>query len=181
MLRKRSTWSPSRCGLWGNILVIGTLLAATSCESSAAKKSSEFPREETADNQLSSWSGSNVPLSAATSEEARQGKFDEQQAQVVLVRAAKNAAQCTDIAGKDQPRGEATVTVTFAPKGRSTKANINEPFAGTPIGNCVVRAFVDIIIPPFDGAEVDRPQTVDLSGTTQKADAKDAKDAKRKR
>jgi hypothetical protein len=171
MLRKRFSGVPSYCGLRGSILAIGILIAATSCESSSSKKSADFP-DETADNQLTSWSGSSVPAASATSDEAKRGTFDEQQAQIVLARAAKNAHQCVEIVAKDQPHGDATVTVTFASKGRSTKATINEPYAGAPIGNCATRAFVDIIIPPFEGADVDKTYTVDLKPGAPKSEGK---------
>ena len=84
--------------------------------------------------------------------------------QVVLARAAKNAHTCVDVAGADQPHGDATVTVTFSGKGKSTKATIPAPFEGTQIGACATRAFENIIIPPFDGPDVDKPYAVDLKG-----------------
>jgi len=109
------------------------------------------------------WSG------APSGEDAQKGKLDEQQVQIVLARAAKNAHQCVDIAAaKDQPHGDGTVTVTFAGKGRSTKAAIDAPFDGTQIGACATRAFVDIIIPPFDGPDIDKKFQVDLKPTSKK-------------
>jgi hypothetical protein len=105
--------------------------------------------------------------------EDKRGKFDEEQVKVVLARAAKNAHTCVDVAAKDAPHGTGTVTVTFAGKGRSTKAAINAPFDGTGIGQCATRAFVDIIIPPFDGPDVDKTWEVDLKpGPGEKAKKK---------
>ena len=46
--------------------------------------------------------------------------------------------------------------------GKSTKATVGAPFDGTPIGKCVVRAFVNIIVTPFEGPDVDVHQKVPL-------------------
>lgn len=168
MLGKWSTGSLSCCGSRGSVIAVAILVAAglTSC-SGAEKKPAEGPDTEAKTTQLESWSGSSAKA-PADSDEMRRGQFDAQQAEVVLARAAKNAHQCVDIVtGKDQPHGEAKVTVTFSPKGRTTKADINEPFAGTPMGSCVTRAFVDIMFPPFEGADVQRVQSVDLNPTAK--------------
>ena len=100
----------------------------------------------------------------------KKNKFDEEQAKIVLARAATNAHTCVEVVDKRQPHGDSTVTVTFSGKGKSTNATIAAPFADTPIGNCVTRAFVNIIVPPFEGADVDRTYPVNL-----KPDAKGAK------
>lgn len=102
--------------------------------------------------------------------DAKRNKFDEEQAKIVLARAATNAHTCVNVVDKEQPHGDGTVTVTFSGKGRSTNAKIAAPFEGTPIGQCATRAFVDIIIPPFEGADVDMSYQVNL-----KPDAKNAK------
>ncbi len=149
-------------------MLTAVVAAATSCGGSNQKQADSADDQTTkADSTLSSWSAG-VPTTAADGDEARKGKFDEQQVQVVLARAAKNAHTCVDIAPKDQPRGDATVTVTFSGKGRSTAATIAPPFEGTTIGQCATRAFVDIIVPPFDGPDVQRPQQVDLKPTAAK-------------
>jgi hypothetical protein len=102
--------------------------------------------------------------------DAKKNKFDEEQAKIVLARAATNAHSCVEVVDKDQPHGEGTVTITFSGKGKSTNATIAAPFEGTPIGQCATRAFVNIIIPPFEGADVDMTYQVNL-----KPDAKGAK------
>jgi hypothetical protein len=100
----------------------------------------------------------------------KKNKFDEEQAKIVLARAATNAHSCVEVVEKDQPHGEGTVTVTFSGKGKSTNATIAAPFEGTPIGECAKRAFVNIIVPPFEGADIDMTYQVNL-----KPDAKGAK------
>jgi hypothetical protein len=106
--------------------------------------------------------------------DAKKNKFDDEQAKIVLVRAATNAHTCVNVVDKDQPHGEGTVTVTFSGKGKSTNATMAAPFEGTPIGQCATRAFVNIIIPPFEGPDVDVAQQVNL-----KPDSKDSKASKK--
>jgi hypothetical protein len=92
----------------------------------------------------------------------KRGSFDEAQAKILLARAAKNAGTCVDVVGKNQPHGDAAVTITFSGVGKSSKATVGAPFDGTPIGKCVVRAFVNIIIAPFEGPDVEIKQRVSL-------------------
>lgn len=101
--------------------------------------------------------------------EAKPRVFDAEQGRVVLARAAKNAATCVDVAGPDQPHGDAKVSVTFAGTGHSVRAAVPAPFDGTQIGQCVVRAFVGIIVPPFDGPEVTVEQPVELKAPEPEA------------
>jgi hypothetical protein len=90
--------------------------------------------------------------------------FDENQAKIVLNRAANSARTCVNVVGPNQARGDVTVTVTFSGTGKSTKATIGPPYEGKPFGNCVVRAFVNIVIKPFDGPDVEMTQKVTVHG-----------------
>jgi hypothetical protein len=96
--------------------------------------------------------------------------FDETQAKIVLNRAANSARTCAGVIGQNQGRGDVTVTVTFSgAMGKSTKATIGPPFEGKPFGNCVIRAFVNILIKPFDGPDVEMKQKVTLHGPAPSA------------
>src|SRR6266576_2063527 len=44
----------------------------------------------------------------------KKNKFDDEQAKIVLARAATSAHTCIDVVDKDQPHGEGMVTVTFS-------------------------------------------------------------------
>jgi hypothetical protein len=92
----------------------------------------------------------------------KRGSLDEGQAKIFLARAANNARTCVNVVSGNQPHGDATVMVTFSGTGKTTKATIGAPFDGTPIGKCVVRAFVNIIVSPFEGPDVELPQKVHL-------------------
>jgi hypothetical protein len=110
--------------------------------------------------------------------DAKKNKFDDEQAKIVLARAAGNAHTCVEVVDKDQPHGEGTVTVTFSGKGKSTNATIGAPFEGTPMGQCVTRAFVNMIIPPFEGADVDLTYQVNLKPDEKRAKKDSAKPKK---
>jgi len=106
------------------------------------------------------------PASLAGDVQADEKKeaFDEAQAKIVLNRAANSARTCVNVVSQNQPHGDVTVTVTFSGAGKSTKATIGPPFEGKPFGNCVVRAFVNILIKPFEGPDVEMKQKVTLRG-----------------
>jgi hypothetical protein len=53
------------------------------------------------------------------------------------------------------------VTVTFAPSGRVTSANISgPPFAGTATGGCIASTLRRATIPPFEGDRITVSKTV---------------------
>jgi hypothetical protein len=84
-------------------------------------------------------------------------EFDEKQAKMELTRATRSAESCPGVVAeqetKDHPRGEAHVTITFQEDGSAKTVTIPSPFDGTPIGDCVTRAYKAVIVPPFTGGE----------------------------
>jgi hypothetical protein len=117
-------------------------------------------------------------LSGDVQADAKRNKFDDEQAKVVLQRAATNAHTCVEVVDKDQPHGDGTVTVTFSGKGKTTNASIAAPFDGTPMGQCVTRAFVNMIVPPFEGPDVDLTYQVNLKPESKGAKKDSAKPKK---
>ncbi|HKQ71003.1 MAG TPA: hypothetical protein VJT73_16770 [Polyangiaceae bacterium] len=113
------------------------------------------------------------PPSSPAEVDPKKNKFDEEESKVVLARAAGAAHTCVDVAEKSAPHGDATVVVTFSGRGKSTNATINPPFDGTPIGQCATRAFVNIIISPFEGPDVEKSYPVNLK-PDDKGSKKDA-------
>lgn len=78
--------------------------------------------------------------------------FNKNAAVSALTAAANQAASCKKIGG---PTGTGKVTLTFAPSGRVTSANVNgPPFAGTSVGGCVASIFRRAKVPPFSGSSV---------------------------
>ena len=87
--------------------------------------------------------------------------FDRGAASAALAAAAGDASGCRK---EGDPSGTARVTVTFAPSGRVTSANVNgPPFAGTPTGGCIAMKFRKATVPPFEGD----PQPVSKTVTIQ--------------
>jgi len=117
---------------------------------------------------------------APPEEESKKMVFDDAQAKTMLARAAANAHTCVEVVPKDQPHGTGVVLVKFSGAGKSTAASIAAPFDNTQIGQCATRAFIGIIVSPFDGADVEMTYEVNLNPDPKKPDAKGKKDAKKK-
>jgi hypothetical protein len=176
---QRATLSPMRSETIASKLLVGRIaplaLCATSLVACGSSPPAQSPNE--VDNAPPTAAGTGAAPAAPPSSiagdlaaDAKKNKFDEEQARIVLTRAANNAHTCVNVVDKDQPHGDGTVTVTFSGKGKSTNATMAAPFEGTPMGQCATRAFVNIIIPPFEGPDVDVAQQVNL-----KPDSKAAK------
>lgn len=78
--------------------------------------------------------------------------FSRDAALSALSSAAASASRCRSNEG---PFGAARIAVTFAPSGQATTAVVEgPPFAGTPVGSCIARAFREARVTPFSGAPV---------------------------
>ena len=80
------------------------------------------------------------------------GAARKQAAIASLGAAAAQAAACKQPGG---PTGSGRATVTFAPSGRVTSANVSGGgFGGTAVGGCVASIFRRASVPPFSGGTV---------------------------
>jgi hypothetical protein len=77
------------------------------------------------------------------------GEFNVDAARSALASAAAAASGCGKPSG---PTGRGRATVTFAPSGSVSSAQVDPPFAGTPVGSCAVAAFKGARVPPFSGS-----------------------------
>jgi hypothetical protein len=116
-------------------------------------------------------------------EESRR-KFDQRQAELELKRAARSAETCPGAIGateKDQPKGEAEVTMVFGNDGNVKSVAIGAPFEGTKVGKCAKNAFESVIVPSFVGPEQPMNWKVDLTGKAveEKKDKDQGKDKKK--
>ena len=95
----------------------------------------------------------NAPPPAADGTE-----FDRAAARNALASAAAQASSCR----KDgDPSGMATITITFAPSGRITSANLQgPPFAGTATGGCIANTMRRATVPAFSGEYVTVTKTI---------------------
>lgn len=86
--------------------------------------------------------------------------FSRDAALSALSAAASSASRCRSNEG---PFGAARIAVTFAPSGHATAAIIEgPPFAGTPVGSCIARAFREARVSPFSGAPVTVRKSVSI-------------------
>ncbi|MBM4375804.1 MAG: hypothetical protein FJ095_12025 [Deltaproteobacteria bacterium] len=77
------------------------------------------------------------------------GEFNVDAARSALSSAAGAASGCGKPKG---PTGRGRATVTFSPSGSVSSAQVDPPFAGTPVGSCAVAAFKGARVPPFTGS-----------------------------
>lgn len=86
--------------------------------------------------------------------------FDSEAAAGALESAAQRASSCRQ---PTDPSGVARVTVTFAPSGRVTTANIaGPPFVGTPTGSCIATIMRSATVPVFSGSNITVRKTVTI-------------------
>jgi hypothetical protein len=101
--------------------------------------------------------GEDPALGAEETDAEKKREFDQKQVKMELSRATRSAESCPGVVAemetKEHPRGEARVTVTFVEDGTVRDVSIPSPFDGTPIGDCVKRAYKSVIVPPSSGGE----------------------------
>lgn len=114
---------------------------------------------------------------ATDSEKKRQ--FDKKQAKMELQRATRSAESCPGVVyeqeGKEHPRGATKVTITFQEDGTVKQASIPSPFDEKPVGECVLRAFKAVIVPPYVGGDQIVDWDVDLKDQPKAEAAEPAK------
>ena len=96
------------------------------------------------------------------------------QIKAALKRAGELAATCNR-SSQTNIQGEGTVTVTIdGSVGRFTDATMTEPFAGTPVEDCIKQAFVQEYALKFEG-KLELPYTLKLEPGTAVDPKKDPK------
>lgn len=100
-----------------------------------------------------------------------------EQIKVALRRGGEKAAECNKVSGT-AISGEGEVQVVLdGKKGYVVDATVGAPFAGTPIEDCIKRAFIDEVLVPFEG-QLTVPYTIKIDA---KAPADPKKDPKKKK
>lgn len=96
----------------------------------------------------------------------KEARFDAKYTDMEISRAVRSATTCPGVSGEG-PYGEAKVSLTFKNDGHvaTDKTTVNAPFAGTPNGDCVLRAMNAIITKNFEG----QPETKDVAITLEAA------------
>jgi hypothetical protein len=107
-------------------------------------------------------------------EEAAQ--FDEESANHEMRRASLNAVDCPNTFEKEQLQGyqpgKAVVTMVFENAGRVKDVSVSAPYAGTNVGDCVVRAMGTVRIEMFSGPEVPKTWELELGPAKPREPAK---------
>ena len=107
------------------------------------EKEKEKPPEEEKDKEKA------TSTATTATELAMAPPFDTAAAAGAVASAASAASSCRQ---EGDPSGTASVSVTFAPSGRVTTANVNgPPFAGTKTGGCIASTLRKAHIPAFTG------------------------------
>jgi hypothetical protein len=123
--------------------------------------------------------GEDPAMAAEETDAEKKREFDKKQVNMELARATRSAESCPGVVAemetKEHPRGETRATVTFVEDGTVRDVSIPSPFDGTPIGDCVKRAYKSVIVPPYSGGE----QIVDVE-LVLKDEKKAGKDKKAK-
>jgi hypothetical protein len=74
-----------------------------------------------------------------------------EQMEIALKRGGTKASNCSTVV-ENAPTGEGVVNVTFDGKiGKITDVDVNAPFAGTPVEQCIKRSFIGEYCLPFEG------------------------------
>ena len=97
--------------------------------------------------------GSDSSYSDVETDAEKKREFDKKQTKMELQRATRSAESCPGsvVEAKEKPRGDTRVSITFQEDGTVKQVSIPSPFDGTPVGDCVLRAYKSVIVPPFEG------------------------------
>jgi len=130
----------------------GTVLTGENClpESAGGKKSSD-DEDKPKGNTLGS-----SPSSMGGSDSSGPG-YDKEAVDAQLKRAAKqvqsNCGSASDDEGnKTGPWGATSATVVLGRNGHVQDVTVPAPYAGKPVGDCVVNSFKKIQFPPYAGS-----------------------------
>jgi hypothetical protein len=124
------------------------------------------------------------PVEDVTDEEKKK-KWDKNQVDLEMKRAARSAETCPGSVTEQAPKGMAKVTVKFGNDGHVKEATIDSGYEETAVGKCVLRAMQSVIVPAYEGSEETVEWEVDLSKEPEKkgdkkgADKKSAKASKK--
>lgn len=108
--------------------------------------------------------------------------YDKESTDVVLARAARSVKDsCGHAAGEDGkatgPWGKVTLQVMLGHNGHGKGVTVPEPYASTPSGKCIEKAFSQLTFPPWNGQDTQVDWEVELV----KPSAADSKPAKGKK
>lgn len=132
----------------------GTVLHGDSCLPETAGATS--PKEDDAPKGNTNGS-STMAQGSASGSDSDTGSYDKDAVDAQLKRAAKqvkdNCGAASDEDGnKTGPWGSTTATIVLGRNGHVQEVTVPAPYAGKPVGDCVVNSFKKIQFPPYAGS-----------------------------
>jgi len=152
------------------VIVMGAaLVLAAGCSKKSKVKTQDERLEDQlalADEQYAKEDANKGRFEHVESDSEKAEKFDQDHAKHELKRATLNASDCPNTFEKSQLEGyqpgTAELQITFANDGSVSKATINAPWDGTPVGDCVLRAINSVQVKLYQGDEVTVAWKVEL-------------------
>ncbi|HKO46894.1 MAG TPA: hypothetical protein VJV79_04185 [Polyangiaceae bacterium] len=147
-------------------ITAGTTQRSTPSTAAAVKGSADAAGAETKKPTSAAEPAEQKPVVSAPSVEVHNApppaapdtEFDRSAARNALASAAVQASSCRK---EGDPSGTANLTVTFAPSGRVTSAQVQgPPFSGTPTGGCIASTMRRASVPAFSGEHVTVSKTI---------------------
>jgi hypothetical protein len=158
---------------WMVLGLVGSFLVAA-CGPSMKADRPKSAEEIVKDEELAAYKAEQNPRGGYVGDDEEldsdnKSSWDDKQATLELKRAARSASTChgsiPEEKQKEQPKGEAEVTLVFSTHGTVKSVSISSPFDGTDVGKCALRAMKSVIVPPFtDEPEHSVTWKVDLTG-----------------
>lgn len=102
--------------------------------------------------------------STGESDEEKKAEWDDSYANLELRRASRSAETCPDSVTEKSPKGKAHVTLVFDNDGHVKESKVDEPYADTAVGKCVLRAMGAVIVKNFSGSPKTVEYEIDLTG-----------------
>jgi cell division protein FtsN len=130
---------------------------------------------EQADQKNKKARGADETYSSEETDSEKKREFDRKQTKMELQRATRSAETCPGVVAEQEkkgehPRGETKVSISFQEDGTVRQVSIPSPFDGTPLGECVIRAYKAVIVPPYVGGEQIVDWDVSLKDAPKTAD-----------
>lgn len=148
-----------------------TLLAAAWISACGAPKQISDPSSEATPSAGSDPPAESKPVATSVGAgdpgRRRSDEYDRESTEMVLRRAARQVHDNCG-AAKDEtgtaigPWGKATVQILLGSHGHSKGTTVPAAFKGRPAGNCIEKAFANLIFPPWAGSDTSVDWEVEL-------------------
>lgn len=156
------------------VIAVGLFACVVAC--GEKKEATDPSAAPAATEETPKWEGASAPTetkpassSGAVREAPKQrsDQYDKEGTNVALKRAARqvkdNCGAAKDDTGKATgPWGKLTIQVQLGHNGHSQGVSIPPPYSGKPVGNCIEKAFSNLMFPPWQGQDTQVDWEVEL-------------------